>query len=198
MNRTLPTSFRGSRRLQQPKPLSTPPLSASTATHNTNLYGTIGFLGRQSIAIQNRFLVARASLVEEESAGEETRELANEFDTSGRLAKWVGRSSWEWEGVVCDNATTRVTQILLPSSITGVFNTAQKGSLGRLNSIHSLDLSFNELASNLPEVLAKLTLLESLKLQREIPKGKSLIDFPESTYSGNEGLCGKPISACKL
>jgi len=78
MNRTLPTSFRGSRRLQQPKPLSTPPLSASTATHNTNLYGTIGFLGRQSIAIQNRFLVARASLVEEESAGEETRELANE------------------------------------------------------------------------------------------------------------------------
>ena len=78
MNRTLPTSFRGSRRLQQPKPLSTPPLSASTVTHNTNLYGTIGFLGRQNIAIQNRFLVARASLVEEESAGEETRELANE------------------------------------------------------------------------------------------------------------------------
>jgi len=95
MNRTLPTSFRGSRRLQQPKPLSTPPLSASTATHNTNLYGTIGFLGRQSIAIQNRFVEARASLVEEESGGEDAslveEESGGEETTEGRTRKWRGR-----------------------------------------------------------------------------------------------------------
>jgi len=52
MNRTVPTTFRGTRRLQQPKPLSTTPLSASTATHNTNLYGTIAFWGKECLAIQ--------------------------------------------------------------------------------------------------------------------------------------------------
>jgi len=52
MNRTVPTTFRGTRRLQQPKPFSTTPLSASTATHNTNLYGTIAFWGRECLAIQ--------------------------------------------------------------------------------------------------------------------------------------------------
>jgi len=52
MNRTVPTTFRGTRRLQQPKPLSTTPLSASTTTHNTNLYGTIAFWGRECLAIQ--------------------------------------------------------------------------------------------------------------------------------------------------
>jgi len=52
MNRTVPTTFRGTRRLQQPKPLSTTPLSASTATHNTNLYGRIAFWRRECLAIQ--------------------------------------------------------------------------------------------------------------------------------------------------
>ena len=52
MNRTVPTTFRGTRRLQQPKPLSTTPQSASTATHNTNLYGRIAFWGRECLAIQ--------------------------------------------------------------------------------------------------------------------------------------------------
>jgi len=52
MNRTIPTTFRGTRHLQQPKPLSTTPLSASTTTHNTNLYGTIAFWGRECLAIQ--------------------------------------------------------------------------------------------------------------------------------------------------
>jgi len=49
INRTVPTTFRGTRRLQQPKPLSTTPLSASTATHNTNLYGTIAFLEENAL-----------------------------------------------------------------------------------------------------------------------------------------------------
>ena len=44
--------FRGTRHLQQPKPHSTTPLSTSTATHNTNLYGTIAFWGRECLAIQ--------------------------------------------------------------------------------------------------------------------------------------------------
>nr|XP_025654504.1 probable leucine-rich repeat receptor-like protein kinase At1g35710 isoform X2 [Arachis hypogaea] len=100
-------------------------------------------------------------------------------------------------------------------------------SLGRLKSIHSLDLSFNKLASNLPEFLANLTTLEILRLQKnhfsgnipnaflklrklkeldlsdnvlegEIPEGEPLINFPGSSYSGNKGLCGKPLGPCKL
>jgi len=43
-----PTTFCQTRRLQQPKPLSRTPLSASTATHNTNLYGRIAFWGRKN------------------------------------------------------------------------------------------------------------------------------------------------------
>lgn len=91
----------------------------------------------------------------------------------------------------------------------------------------SLDLSYNKLGFNLPEALGDLSLLETLKLQEnhfsgnipngflklrklkeldlshnllvgEIPLGKPLSDFPESSYSGNKGLCGKPLTPCKL
>jgi Leucine-rich repeat (LRR) protein len=100
-------------------------------------------------------------------------------------------------------------------------------AIGRMNSINSLDLSFNKLGFNLPEVLENLTSLEVLKLQEnefngnipiaflkliklrelnlsynllegKIPEGKPLIDFPESSYYGNKGLCGKPLGPCKL
>jgi len=100
-------------------------------------------------------------------------------------------------------------------------------SIGGLKSMRSLDLSYNKLGFNLPEALGDLSLLETLKLQKnhfsgnipngflklrklkeldlshnllvgEIPLGKPLSDFPESSYSGNNGLCGKPLTPCKL
>ena len=90
-----------------------------------------------------------------------------------------------------------------------------------------LDLSSNKLGFDLPDALANLSSLQTMKLQKnrfsgkipsgflklvklkemdlsdnllvgEIPKGKPLSDFPTSCYSGNRGLCGKPLTPCKL
>lgn len=100
-------------------------------------------------------------------------------------------------------------------------------SIGALRSIRSLDLSRNNLGFDLPEAIVNANQLETLKLQRnhftgkipkgflklrrlkeldlsnnllvgEIPAGKPLSDFPRSAYMGNKGLCGKPLSPCKL
>ncbi|KAK6931162.1 Leucine-rich repeat-containing N-terminal, plant-type [Dillenia turbinata] len=100
-------------------------------------------------------------------------------------------------------------------------------TVGKLKSVQSLDLSYNELGSDLPESLSNISMLERLKLQdnqftgaippgflklkelRElnlsdnllvgrIPLGKPLSDFPPSSYSGNRGLCGKPLLPCKF
>nr|XP_017227347.1 PREDICTED: LRR receptor-like serine/threonine-protein kinase GSO1 isoform X2 [Daucus carota subsp. sativus] len=97
--------------------------------------------------------------------------------------------------------------------------------IGKLKSVDSLDLSYNELSSQLPISLANAHSLERLKLQKNqitgnipnqflnlrrlkeldvsdnllvgrIPLGKPLSDFPRSTYSGNKGLCGKPLDPC--
>lgn len=98
-------------------------------------------------------------------------------------------------------------------------------SIGRLEKMRSLDLSHNKLGLNLPESLGNVRSLERLKLQRnrftgkipegylmlrklkelnlsdnllvgQIPNGKPLGDFPKSSYSGNRGLCGRPLAPC--
>ncbi|KAK6241989.1 hypothetical protein SCA6_007378 [Theobroma cacao] len=99
-------------------------------------------------------------------------------------------------------------------------------SMGQLKALQSLDLSYNKLGFSLAEAIANLSILETLKLQRnhftgkipveflnlkdlkdldlsdnllvgEIPAGKPLSDFPQSSFTGNKGLCGKPLSPCK-
>ncbi|CAN4116238.1 unnamed protein product [Withania somnifera] len=99
-------------------------------------------------------------------------------------------------------------------------------SIGTLKSLETLDLSYNGLGSNLPTSLANVTVLERLMLHKnqftgripeeflklkkleelnlsdnllegKIPSGKPFLDFPESSFSGNKGLCGKPLPSCK-
>ncbi|KAE8730260.1 CW14 protein isoform 1 [Hibiscus syriacus] len=99
-------------------------------------------------------------------------------------------------------------------------------SVEKLKALKCLDLSFNKLGFGLVEALANLSHLKTLKLQRnrftgkipveflnlknlkdldlsdnllvgEIPSGKPLSDFPQSCFTGNRGLCGKPLSPCK-
>ncbi|KAL1113578.1 hypothetical protein V6Z11_D02G198200 [Gossypium hirsutum] len=99
-------------------------------------------------------------------------------------------------------------------------------SMEKLKALQSLDLSYNKFGFGLVEALANLSHLETLKLQRnqftgripaeflnlknlkdldlsdnllvgEIPAGRPLSDFPQSCFTGNTGLCGKPLSPCK-
>ncbi|XP_027179698.1 probable leucine-rich repeat receptor-like protein kinase At5g63930 isoform X2 [Coffea eugenioides] len=98
-------------------------------------------------------------------------------------------------------------------------------SVGKLQSLQTLDLSYNRFDSVLPESLANASILVSLELQNnlftgripdgflkltklkelnlsdnllsgQIPIGEPLINFPKSSYSGNRGLCGKPLATC--
>ncbi|KAK4790768.1 hypothetical protein SAY86_031181 [Trapa natans] len=100
-------------------------------------------------------------------------------------------------------------------------------SLGRCTAMQILDLSNNNLGFDLPIDMANISSLEKLKLQKnhltgyipkdylrltklqeldlsdnllvgEIPAGKPLSDFPVSSFSGNKGLCGKPLPPCKF
>uniref|UniRef100_A0A6N2N346 Leucine-rich repeat-containing N-terminal plant-type domain-containing protein n=1 Tax=Salix viminalis TaxID=40686 RepID=A0A6N2N346_SALVM len=53
-------------------------------------------------------------------------------DTSSRLAKWVGHGCCRWEGIACNEATGRVTEIRLPGFIStndSVFQSQMRGLL---------------------------------------------------------------------
>lgn len=90
-------------------------------------------------------------------------------------------------------------------------------SIRSLGPVTELDMSFNKLGSYLPQSIAELTKLESLKLQRNQftgpitdeffepqqaqkvqPAGKPLMEFPISSYGGNLGLRWRSLPPRKL
>nr|CAA05273.1 Hcr9-9B [Solanum pimpinellifolium] len=72
-------------------------------------------------------------------------------------------------------------------------------SLQNLSVLESLDLSSNKISGEIPQQLASLTFLEVLNLSHNhlvgcIPKGKQFDTFLNSSYQGNDGLRGFPLS----
>lgn len=71
--------------------------------------------------------------------------------------------------------------------------------LGELAQLESLDLSRNKLSGLIPQELATLTYLAVLNLSYNdltgmIPQGPQFSLFTNSSFKGNEELCGKPLS----
>ena len=71
--------------------------------------------------------------------------------------------------------------------------------LGNLTRLESMDLSWNHLSGEIPQELPSLTSLAWLNLSYNnftgrIPQGNQFLTFPNSSFEGNAGLCGSQIS----
>ncbi|CAL5431661.1 unnamed protein product [Camellia sinensis] len=76
-------------------------------------------------------------------------------------------------------------------------------SLVNLTELESLDLSQNNLSGEIPQQLTNLTFLEVFDVSQNnltgvIPRGQQFETFSNTSYGGNAGLCGFPLSKkCK-
>ncbi|CAL5431681.1 unnamed protein product [Camellia sinensis] len=72
-------------------------------------------------------------------------------------------------------------------------------SLVNLTELESLDLSQNKLSGKIPQELTSLTFLEAFDVSQNnltgiIPRGQQFETFSNTSYGGNAGLCGFPLS----
>ncbi|PUZ51674.1 hypothetical protein GQ55_6G206900 [Panicum hallii var. hallii] len=65
--------------------------------------------------------------------------------------------------------------------------------------LESLDLSYNQLSGEIPPVMAMMSFLEVLNLSYNhlsgmIPQSSQFLTFPNTSFLGNDRLCGKPLA----
>jgi Leucine-rich repeat (LRR) protein len=70
---------------------------------------------------------------------------------------------------------------------------------GRLNQLESLDLSSNDISGEIPQDISSLDFLTTLNLSNNmlkgrIPQSRHFSTFPNSSFMGNIGLCGPPLT----
>ncbi|KAK1435254.1 hypothetical protein QVD17_01015 [Tagetes erecta] len=123
---------------------------------------------------------------------------AREFGKTLQLVKIINLSSNNLTGKIPDELTGLHKLIALDLSKNALHGKIPS-KIGKMKALQILDLSRNNLSGRIPSSMSQITLLNYLdisynNLTGRIPSGTQLQSFEPSRYTGNEGLCGLPLS----